>query len=263
MRRRIEQLFQQQKAFVGYLTMGDGGIEHSLTAARALIAGGITLLELGVPFSDPIADGEVISRASQRALASHTTLSDVLEVAKRLRQETQIPLLLFSYFNPLLRANPTHWLPLAQQAGIDAILVVDLPYEEGQQFYAQCLAQRILPITVVTPATTSGRLKKLLRHAHGFIYYASRKGTTGMRAMLPEDFAEKVTLIKQHTTLPVVAGFGIANAQDARAVLQHADGFVVGSLFVDALARGMSMADLTQLARGLCEGRGIEEIKIN
>jgi tryptophan synthase alpha chain len=246
MNHRIQTAFQKNKIFAGYLTVGDG---NSVAIANALIEGGVNLLELGVPFSDPIADGPVIQRAAERALKNNTTLLAVIAVAQHIRKTSEIPLVLFSYFNPLLHANPSHWLPLAKHAGIDGILVVDLPDEEGHAFYQQCLTHDILPISVVTPATSPARLKKITRHAKGFLYYASRKGTTGIRAGLPDDFQENIAMIKSISALPVLAGFGIANKTDAQKILQYADGFVVGSFFMKAVEEGVSLKELTQLAK--------------
>jgi len=247
MTNRIQTLFKEQKVFAGYLTVGDG---DSVSTAKALLKGGVNLLELGVPFSDPIADGPIIQRAAQRALAKHTTLWDVLAVAKQLRAEFTVPLILFGYYNPFLHAQPSAWLPQAKAAGIDGILVVDLPYEEGHTFYQQCLANHIAPISIITPATDETRLKKITRHAKGFLYYASHKGTTGVRNGLPEGFAEKIAAIKKITHLPILAGFGVATAKDAKEILQHADGFVVGSFFIKALEEEASFDQLTQLAKG-------------
>jgi tryptophan synthase alpha chain len=245
MKNRIQTAFEKNKIFAGYITVGDG---DSLAIANTLIDAGVNLLELGVPFSDPIADGPVIQRAAERALKKNTSLFDVLALAKELRKTSDIPLVLFSYFNPLLHAHPATWLPIAKQAGIDGVLVVDLPYEEGQLFYQQCLAHDILPITIITPATTSARLKKITRHAKGFLYYASQKGTTGMRSGVATEFAEKIAAIKAVSSLPILAGFGIATRADAQEMLQHAEGFVVGSFFMKALEEGASLEALQHMA---------------
>jgi len=250
---RIKKLFATQKAYVGFLTVGDGGIQHSLEVARALIAGGVNLLELGVPFSDPVADGPVIQRAGQRSLKDGTTLFDALYLAEALRKEfPDLPLVLFSYYNPMLAAKPEQWLPRAKQIGIDAVLAVDLPFEEGKLFYNLCADNDIAPILLIAPTTSEQRLKMLARHAKGFLYYACRKGITGVRSGLPEDFVRMMTMIKSNTKLPVVVGFGISEATVVKEILCNADGFVVASLFVKALEDGISLPELTQLARSLC-----------
>lgn len=251
---RIQHIFTHGKAFVGYLTVGDGGVEKTLAAARALIAGGVNILELGMPFSDPIADGPVIQRAAMRALASHTTLNDVLWVAQEIRQTSDIPLILFTYFNPVLSVLNTSFFNEAKQAGINGILVVDCPVEEMGSFHQRCLQEELAPIYVITPSTPLQRMRKIDRFGRGFLYYACRKGTTGLRNDLPDDFAEKMQLIKSTVHLPVVVGFGISGREMAEKVLQYADGVVVGSLFVKTLEEGVAPAELTSLARTIYPG---------
>jgi tryptophan synthase alpha chain len=250
MNKRIQTLFKNKKVFAGYLTVGDG---DSVAIAKALLQGGVNLLELGVPFSDPIADGPVIQRAVERALKNNTSLHDVLDVAKKIREASDVPLVLFSYFNPLLQADPSRWLPVAKNAGIDGVLVVDLPYEEAQPFYEQCALHDISPISILTPATTGARLKKITHHAKGFLYYVNHKGTTGVRQKVPEEFAQKIAAIKAVTEIPVLAGFGVASRADATEILQHADGFVVGSFFMKALEDGASLDELSRMVRGFVE----------
>ena len=247
---RIQNSFKNQKAFVAYLTAGDGGIKHTLEAALALIKGGVTILEIGVPFSDPIADGPVIQRASQRALKAGTTLPDILWLTKEIRKKSDIPLILFSYLNPLLAATNTFFQE-AKEAGIDGALIVDCPLEESKHIHKKCVTEGLAPIYVMTPATTLSRIMLINQQAEGFLYYACRRGTTGIRQTLPEDFAEKIQLIKANTHLPVVTGFGISTLTAATEVLRHADGVVVGSLFVKALEDGITPAELTRLARNI------------
>lgn len=233
------------KHFVGYITAGDGGIQKTLEYALALIEGGITMLEIGVPFSDPIADGPVIQRAMTRALKSNTTLKDILYLTQEIRKHSDIPLILFSYLNPLLAAQNTNFFTQAKLAGIDNILIVDCPMEESN------LLHDLDCIYVITPNTSPERIKTLDKSGNGFLYYACRKGTTGIKAELPDDFAEKIKLIKSHAQLPVVAGFGISTREMASKVLEHADGFVVGSLFVKAIEDGMTPDELSRLAKSL------------
>ncbi len=250
MTQRIQNLFAHSKAFVGYFVVGDGGLDYSFSVAKALLDGGVNLLELGVPFSDPVADGPVIQRAAERALQAKTRLADVIQLAAKIRAYADIPLILFSYFNPLLAHNPQQWLPRAKQAGLDGILVVDLPWEEGKAFYQQCKQHEITPIAVVTSATSEQRFMKIVRHANGFLYYACQKGTTGVRAELPPGIAEKLAMFKQHTRLPIVVGFGIGKPESAQEILNYAaDGFVVGSLFVKAMEQGVPPQEISQLAR--------------
>lgn len=229
--------------FIGYLTLGDGGLDYSLQAARALIEGGVNLLEIGIPFSDPIADGPVISQAMQRSLDKGTTIHDAIPFVQELRKHTQIPLVLFSYYNPLLSAGET-FLNDAKKAGIDGMLIVDLSFEG--------MSSSILdPVCVVTPTTSDERLEKIVKTARGFIYYACQKGTTGMRKALPYGIDKEIARIKRHTSLPVVIGFGISNREMAAEAMSLADGFVVGSYFVAAMARKAPPQELKQMAEAI------------
>jgi tryptophan synthase alpha chain len=250
---RIERLFANDKAFIAYLTAGDGGIQRTLDATIALIEGGVNMLEIGMPFSDPVADGPIIQRAATRALASGTTLQDVLWLTTEIRKRSDIPLILFSYINPILSALQSNFLSDAKNAGIDGLLLVDCPLEESQVVRQQCMKNGISLIYVITPSTTLERMKKIDLYAQGFLYYACQKGTTGMRNTLPEDFQQKIESIKRVMHLPVVVGFGISNQEMANSVLKYADGVVVGSLFVKALEDGGPPSTLSILARDICQ----------
>ncbi len=241
----------KKKAHIAYLTAGDGGIKRTLTAALALIEGGVNMLEIGMPFSDPTADGTVIQRATTRALQGGTTLRDVIWLTEQVRRNSDIPLILYSYLNPILAGLATGFLQEAKQAGIDGLLIVDCPIEELQVVHEQCLQEALAPIYVITPVTPLERIKKIDQQGRGFLYYACRKGTTGVRNALPDDFAEKIQMIKATASLPVVVGFGISERSMAEQVLQYADGVVVGSLFVKALEEGAQPAELTALAQQL------------
>lgn len=249
---RIEKLFaNQKKACIAYIMAGDGGIQHTLNASIALIEGGVNLLEIGIPFSDPIADGPVIQRASARAIAAGTTLKDVLWLVKEIRQRSDIPLVLFSYLNPMRAASQNNFLTQAKNAGIDGLLLVDCPIEESQIIQGICAENHIDLIYVIAPSTPLSRLQYINEHAQGFIYYACQKGTTGIRDGLPERFQEKIASLKSIITLPIVVGFGISNNEMAQAVLKVSDGVVVGSLFVKALEDGLSLLSLSKLAQAI------------
>lgn len=245
---RISAMFQQGPAYIGYLTAGDGGYQPSLTAMLALIEGGISLLEVGVPFSDPIADGPSIQQASQRALEAGFSLQDVFRLVAELRTKTTIPIVLFSYFNPIFCYKNDFYAD-AKNAGIDGILVVDLPLEEATQHVTACKQQQLDPIFLISPSTSHERLQLINQSASGMLYYVCRNGTTGIQSTFPENFATKMAEIKLGTHLPIVTGFGISDKNMAALALQHADGFVVGSLFVDAAYRAKSPEALTAIAR--------------
>lgn len=247
---RLQQVFDNNKAYIGYLTIGHQGLSRSMEAASALVDGGVNVLELGVPFSDPVADGPVIQKAMHDALQRGTRLQDVIQLASQLSQRyPELPLILFSYYNVLLQQPSA--LADAHRAGIDGVLVVDLPYEEGGTLLTECQQHSLAPIFVVTPDTNDQRLQAINQRADGFIYYACRKGTTGIKQGLPDDFAERVSQVRSDCQLPVAAGFGIASRESARQVTQHADGFVIGSRFVKAIDEGQDYQALKQLAQSL------------
>ncbi len=237
----IADAFKKGPAFIAYLTAGDGGIAYSEEAALALIAGGVDLLEIGIPFSDPVADGPVIQRAMTRSLQAGTTPKQVLELVRRLRQQTSIPILLFSYFNPILKAGEA-FMEKAKQSGADGVLIVDLPLEQAEKGPLE-------QVFIATPSTSEARLQKIAGRSEGFIYYACQKGTTGMRQGLPEDVSSQMQRIRTLSPLPIAIGFGIADRESAREALRHADGFIVGSFFVEAIGRKAPATELIQLAR--------------
>lgn len=249
---RFEEIFKKTQPFIAYITIGYGGLEHSFEMACALIDAGAEILELGVPFSDPIADGPVIQQAMQNALTNSVNLDDVLMIGKRLRDKyPDVPLVLFGYYNVFLQALPKGFFQKIKDSGIDGILIVDLPMEEGESFFELCKENNIAQIFLVTPATNETRLKKIINKASGFVYYVCHKGTTGARSQLPHDFKSNMQRIKAMTDVPVVAGFGISSKEMAKEVLQDADGFVVGSKLVSAIESGVNPSELKQLMKTL------------
>jgi tryptophan synthase alpha chain len=221
---------------VPYITVGDGGLKYCRKVADALIAAGATALELGIPYTDPIADGPAIQAAMQWGLARGTTPSDVIDFAKQLRSVHSIPLVLFTYYN-LLLAGGEAMLDNIAEAGIDALLVVDLPPEESAPLQRKLQERRIGLVPVSTPATPEERLQKLSHYNAPFHYYVCRKGVTGVKKGIPADFPQQIAKIREFSSLPIVAGFGIGSHQAAAAVQQHADGVVVGSAIVQQMAR--------------------------
>lgn len=240
----LTKVFASKKAFVGYLTAGDGGIEYCIEASLALAQGGVDILELGIPFSDPIADGPIIQAAMRRALSSGITPQSLLKIAKGIRKQSSIPLIAFSYYNPILQGGQKY-LGELKEAGFDGLLIVDLPHEEAQENMECLLKAELCPILIATPSTNLSRIEMIASISKGFIYYACQKGTTGFRRGLPEDFGKKIAEIKSVTKTPIAAGFGIKDKETAEKVLCHADGFVIGSAFVDQVAKGTS-PDLLQ-----------------
>ncbi len=236
------------KFFVGFVTAGDGGIDYCVDCCVALVEGGVNILELGMPFSDPVADGPVIQAASERALALGTTPETVLMIAECVKRKVDIPIVAFGYCNPLLQQG-AGYLKRCKAAGIDAVLVVDLP--PPHPFYEYVNHADMYPVVVVAPSTTNQRLEKLAKHAKGFIYYACQKGTTGVRKQLPADFAQNIKRIREHSPLPIAAGFGISNRETAQEALNQADGFVVGSTFVQLMADKTDPSELMKTAKAI------------
>jgi tryptophan synthase alpha chain len=239
----IGNAFTKGPAFIAYLTLGDGGLDYSLESAFALVRGGVDLLEIGLPFSDPIADGPVIQKAMERSLRNGTRTHDLISFLSAFRRESDVPVVLFSYYNPVLASGET-FLSQAKEAGANGMLIVDLPYELMPE---SCLD----PILIISTSTPQRRLQKIVKKGRGFIYYACQKGTTGMRDDLPSYFGHDIARIKQECALPVVAGFGISSRETARQAIEIADGFVVGSFVVEAMGRKISSRELTSLAQQL------------
>lgn len=243
---RIDEAFKH-KAKIAYLTAGDGeSVPYFLALARA----GATILEIGIPFSDPIADGPVIQRAMQRSLQAGTCVEKVLEEVRQIRAGTDAALILFSYFNPVFR-DLKGFLQNAHAAGADGILIVDLPYEEAKEFRQACASAGLAPIAVAAPSTPLDRISLLTQEGKGFLYYACRKGTTGERETLPEGLKETISEMRKQSTLPIAVGFGIANPISVRECLAVADGCVVGSYFVSQVEQRCSPEELEQKARRL------------
>ncbi len=219
-------------ALVGFLMAGDP--EASEDEIRGILKDGLDVLELGVPFSDPIADGPVIQAAGQRALAAGTTPARVLDLVGRLRKDSSVPIILFGYLNPFLACGFDSFCRDAARAGADGLLIVDLPFEEAAD-YRKIMKSHGLPlIPLVAPTTPPARARAILEDAEGFVYYIMVKGVTGARERVAADLGSHVAEIRKCTPLPIVAGFGIGNPSQARQVARCADGIVVGSALVEA-----------------------------
>lgn len=234
---RIGDLFgrckaEGRKAFIAYLTGGDPSPEHTKSLVLALERGGADLIELGIPFSDPIADGPVIQRASHRALKAGTTLPKIIELVREIRRESSVPLLLFSYLNPLLRYGFEKLAKDAVEAGIDGVLLTDLCIEEARDSVARLRAQGLDTVFLAAPTSTDRRLKLVAEHSSGFVYLVSRTGVTGEQVSLSDAAHSLVGRMRKFTDLPLAVGFGISTPQQVAEVAQTADGVVVGSALV-------------------------------
>lgn len=233
-----------KKGFVVYIGAGDPNLDSTLRLACAFDKADVDILELGVPFSDPLADGLVNQLAAQRGLASGATPSKVLQTVAKIRSESQIPVVLYIYYNLIHRYGVESFVTDAARAGVDGILVLDLPPEEASIFAGLMQTAGLCLIHLVAPTTPEERIAMIVKHASGFIYYVSREGVTGMQQSVASNIAEMTTRIHKYTDLPVAVGFGISSAEQAKCVASQADAVVVGSAVVNQIARHGAGADL-------------------
>ncbi|MFH1067674.1 MAG: tryptophan synthase subunit alpha [bacterium] len=246
---RIDAVFQKlkqegKKAFVPYIAAGDPSLEKTVDVALALERAGAHVLELGIPFSDPLADGTVNQLANQRALEAGATPQRVLETAHAIRQRSQIPLVFFTYYNPIFHFGLQRFLKEAEKAGVDGMLILDLPPEEAKREWPQdCALKRI---SLIAPTTPPQRIEEIVSTSSGFIYYVSREGVTGMQDQIAASLSDQVNRIRSHTSLPICVGFGISTPEQARAVAAVADGVVIGSAIVNQIAQHGSSPDLAE-----------------
>jgi len=252
---RIADAFARRKAegrpaFVAFLTAGDPSLERTVEAALELERGGADLLELGVPFSDPVADGPVIQRASERALRAGATLRGVLEAVARIREKSALPIVLFSYFNPLLRFGLESLAREAKRAGVDGVLVTDLPPEEAGEWLPLAREANLDSVFLAAPTSPDERLGAIAAASRGFVYAVSRTGVTGEKDAVSDDAAPLVARLRRLTREPVALGFGIATPAQVKAAAALADGVVVGSALVRALEEA-PRADLAEKVRWL------------
>ena len=229
--------FQNRPALVAYLTCGDPDLATTLDIALAAIDAGAEVIELGVPFSDPVADGPVIQRASERALRHGTSLPQVLELARQIRKKSQAGLIIFTYLNPVLRMGIKNFATAAQDACVDGALITDLPVEESRDYLAEMQKRSLATVFLAAPTSTDARLKQIARASSGFVYAVSRTGVTGARQQMPEDAPKLVGRLRRYTDLPVAVGFGISTSAQFKAVGEFADAAVVGSAIVEIIER--------------------------
>jgi tryptophan synthase alpha chain len=224
---------ERRAAFIPFIMAGDPRLELMPDLVRALVAGGADLIELGVPFSDPIADGPVNQRAATRALAAGATLSQVLRLVAEVRGQTEVPIVLFTYFNLIHRRGVERFAEQASQSGVDGVLCVDLPPDEAEEEVAPVLARhRLAPIFLLAPTSSEDRVKSVVRASRGFVYYASRTAVTGEQARLPAELLGELRRLRRRVKLPIAVGFGISTPEQTAAVAAVADGVVVGSHLV-------------------------------
>ena len=229
---------------VTYVTAGDPDLARTEQILKALDRGGADVLEVGVPFSDPLADGPVIQRATERALAAGTTLPKVLDLVRRIRGDLRAPVVVFSYANPVLRMGTEQFADRAAQAGVDGVLLLDLPIEEADEFRGMMAGRGVDTIFLLSPTTSEERIRKAAALGSGFLYAISRLGVTGARAEVATGAREVVARIRAATDLPVALGFGISKPEHVREVGRWADAAVVGSALVNVIAEAGASPDL-------------------
>ena len=256
---RIEDAFKTlkqegKKGFIPFITAGDPDLATTEELLVVLANSGATLIELGVPFSDPMADGPVIQRASERALKHSFGLQQILDAVARARKQIDIPIILFSYYNPLLQFGLKRVAKAAKDAGLDGVLVTDLTPEESGEFEAELRANELDMIFLIAPTSTDERLKLVAQRASGFVYAVSRAGVTGAQASVSAQAEKLVQRMRQFSELPIAVGFGISNAEQVRDVNRYADAVVVGSAIVAEMERIGGVPDLAPRIREFLTG---------
>ena len=241
----FSQLKEQKKtAFIAYVTAGDPDLATTEKLVPALAEAGADIIELGVPFSDPLADGPTIQAASQRALDKGTTLTKIFESVEKIRKSSQVPICLMSYFNPIFYYGEEKFVKKCRQVGVDGVIIPDLPPEEAGAFIESAKKNDLATIFFMSPTTREDRVKKVAKQSTGFIYYVSVTGVTGARKKLSSSYMNQIKLAKKYAETPVCVGFGISDAKQVKKVSQHADGVIVGSAIVNEILKNKGKKSL-------------------
>jgi tryptophan synthase alpha chain len=248
---RIDRKFKElkksrEKAFIAFITAGYPGLLATEKLVLAFDKIGVDIVELGVPFSDPMADGPLIQEASQAALKKHVHLEDILKLVKRVRSRTQVPLCLMTYYNPVFCYGDERFLKDAKKSGVDGVIIPDLPPEEGKLFIRLADEQGIDCICFAAPTTSSSRMQYIEKAARGFIYYVSLTGVTGPRQTLPSDLASQLRRFRRLTSKPICVGFGISTARQVKEIQKLADGVIVGSAIIRKIKECLGSKDLVK-----------------
>tara|TARA_B000000532_G_scaffold84336_1_gene67519 strand:- start:880 stop:1665 length:786 start_codon:yes stop_codon:yes gene_type:complete len=227
---------KKQKAFGVFLTAGYPSLEYSKNIFKKILDAKVDFIEIGLPFSDPMADGPLIQHSSQIAIEQNTSVEECFKLVQEIRKiNNDIPIILMGYYNPIHYYGNLKFIKKAVLSGIDGLIIVDLPMEEDEEFYNLSYKNNLPLIRLVTPTTDEERLKKILKNAHGFVYYVSVTGITGTKSASVNDVKNKIKVIKKITNLPVIAGFGIKNSVDAKKMSSISDGIVIGSSLVNKI----------------------------
>jgi tryptophan synthase alpha chain len=245
---RIETAFSadssKKPAFIGFTVAGDPDKTTSIRIARALIAGGTDILELGVPFSDPVADGPTIQKADERALAAGTTPDTVFEIVREIRKESNVPIVFLTYYNIVHRRGIEQFYREAHDAGVDGILIADMPIEESEEVCTVAARYDIDPIFLITQTTSDERIKKIAKKAYGYLYLVAVLGVTGVREQVSDGAIDLLDRVRKHTNLPLALGFGISTPAHARTCTRAgADGVIVGSAIVEIVEKNLGKPD--------------------
>jgi tryptophan synthase alpha chain len=250
--------FDKKPSLVAYVTCGDPDLATTREIIFAAIGAGASVIELGVPFSDPVADGPVIQRASERALRHGTSLEQVLGLAQQVRQKSDAGLIIFSYLNPILRMGVAKFAARAAEVGIDGALVTDLPVEEADGYLQEMRKRNLATVFLAAPTSTDARLKQIARASSGFVYAVSRTGVTGARQQMSQDAKSLVQRLRKYTKLPIAVGFGVSNTEQFAAVGKFADAVVIGSAIVETIERnpGKEAESVAQFVKQLFSPQG-------
>lgn len=250
---RIDQRFEELKATGGkalvcFLTAGDPSMEATAKLVKAIAGSGADIVEIGVPFSDPLADGPVIQASTHRALHKGASVRKVLDTVKQIRQDCQVPIVLMTYFNPVNSYGLDKFAKDAAEAGTDGVIMTDLPIEEASEWVKAATDASLATIFLLAPTSTDERIELTAKYAGGFVYCITRTGVTGARSDVPPDTANLIARIRRYTDLPVAAGFGISKPEHMQAIKQYADGAVVGSALVNLIAESASVDEAVKKA---------------
>ncbi|VAX35375.1 Tryptophan synthase alpha chain [hydrothermal vent metagenome] len=246
---RIDQKFndlqrQKKKAFVSFITAGDPNLKITEILVPALEKAGADIIELGVPFSDPLADGPTIQASYERALAQKTTLKKILTSVQNIRKQSEIPIVLMTSYNPIFHYGDKKFIQAAKKTGVDGLIIPDLPPEEAGDILKFAKTQNISVIFLIAPTTTPERIKRIVQSSSGFIYYVSLTGVTGARAQLLQSYKKQVSTIRKFTELPICVGFGISTAEQVKTITKTADGVIVGSTIVKEIHKNAGKSSL-------------------
>ena len=245
---RIDKKFSElkksrKKAFIAFLTAGDFGLSSTENLVKEFDRRGADIIELGVPFSDPVADGPTIQSSSERSLKRGTKLPDIIRMVGRLRKTTQVPIVLMGYYNPLLKYGLGKFVSDCVKNGVDGAIVPDLPPEEAGELISAARGKRFATIFLLSPTSDDGRIRLIAKRSRGFIYYVSLTGITGARKKLPEEIGSKVRAVKRYADMPVCVGFGVSTPAQVRAISRYADGVIVGSAIVKEIEKNAGKKD--------------------